>query len=126
MDRESIVQKFETLRVWQSGGVRAPHKPLLVLYAIGKLLRGEGRLIPYSEVDEKLGDLLRDFGPKRKNYQTQQPFWRLQNDGVWEIPAEYKVRQTPSGDAGREILTGTRWPGDLQKMLLVNCGTMPT
>ena len=71
MDRESLVQKFETLRVWQSGGVRAPHKPLLVLYAIGKLLRGEGRLIPYSEVDEKLGDLLRDFGPKRKNYQRQ-------------------------------------------------------
>ena len=104
MDRESIVQKFETLRVWQSGGVRAPHKPLLVLYAIGKLLRGEGRLIPYSEVDEKLGDLLRDFGPKRKNYQTQQPFWRLQNDGVWEIPAEYKVRQTPSGDAWKRDL----------------------
>ena len=86
--------------------MRAPHKPckVLILYAIGKLLQGKDRLLPYSEVDEKLGELLRDFGPKRKNYQTQQPFWRLRNDEVWEIPAEYKVRQTTSGDARKRDL----------------------
>ena len=84
--------------------VRAPQKPLLVLYAIGKLLQGEDRLLPFSEVDEKLGKLLRNFGPKRKNFQTQQAFWRLRNDGVWEIPAEYKVGQTNSGDAKRRDL----------------------
>ena len=90
--------------MWQRGDERAPHKPLLVLYAIGRLLRGEERLLPYAEVDEKLGDLLREFGPKRRNYQTQLPFWRLQNDGVWEIPAAYLVSQTPSGDARKSDL----------------------
>ena len=104
MDRESIVQKFENLRLWKRDDQRAPHKPLLVLYAIGKLLQGEDRLLPYSEVDEKLGNLLREFGPKRRNYQTQLPFWRLQNDGVWEIPAAYLVSQTPSGDARKSDL----------------------
>ena len=104
MDRESVVQKFENLRLWKRGDQRAPHKPLLVLYAIGKLLQGEDRLLPYSEVDEKLGNLLREFGPKRRNYQTQLPFWRLQNDGVWEIPAAYLVSQTPSGDARKSDL----------------------
>ena len=99
MDRESIVQKFETLRLWTRGGVRAPHKPLLVLYAIGKLLRGESRLLPYSEIDENLGNLLREFGPKRSRYVTQFPFWRLQNDGIWEISDADKIRQTPGGDA---------------------------
>lgn len=99
MDRDSVVQKFENLRLWQRGGVRAPHKPLLVLYAIGKLLRGEGRLIPYSEVDENLGNLLREYGPKRSRYVTEFPFWRLQNDGIWEIPGAESIRETSSGDA---------------------------
>ena len=38
MDKEQILQRFETLRQWGSGGERAPHKPLLVLYAIGKIV----------------------------------------------------------------------------------------
>jgi len=101
MDREEIVQKFETLKVWQRGDERAPHKPLLVLYAIGKLLRGEGRLLPYSEVDEKLGSLLREFGPKRKVNHPEFPFWRLQNDGVWEIPGADSIEVSPRGDVRR-------------------------
>ena len=99
MDRESIIRVFESLRLWQRGGVRAPHKPLLVLFAIGKLLRGEGRLIPFAEVDENLGNLLREYGPKRSRYVTEFPFWRLQNDGIWEIPGADKIGQTPGGDA---------------------------
>ena len=101
MDRDTIVQKFETLRLWQKGDVRAPHKPLLVLYAIGKLLRGESRLLPFAEVDENLGNLLREFGPKRKVQRTQLPFWRLQNDGVWEIPDADRLKQSPGGDVNR-------------------------
>ena len=85
MDREEIIQKFEQLKIWRRAGERAPHKPLLVLYAIGKLLKGESQLLPYSEVDKHLESLLREFGPKRANYSTEHPFWRLQNDGVWKV-----------------------------------------
>ena len=101
MDRESVLQKFDTLRLWQRGDERAPHKPLLVLYAIGKLLRGENRLVPFTEIDENLGELLREFGPKRKVQRTQLPFWRLQNDGVWEIPGADRIEQSPGGDVRR-------------------------
>ncbi len=62
MDREAIIQKFERLRVWRNAGERAPHKPLLVLYAIGGLLRDGNHLLPYSEIDENLGNLLRELG----------------------------------------------------------------
>ena len=95
------MQKFDTLRLWQRGDERAPHKPLLVLYAIGKLLRGENRLVPFTEIDENLGELLREFGPKRKVQRTQLPFWRLQNDGVWEIPGADRIEQSPGGDVRR-------------------------
>lgn len=104
LDRKEITRKFESLRVWQRGDQRAPHKPLLILYAIGRLLQDAQRLLPYSEVDEKLGILLREFGPKRQKYHTQHPFWRLQNDGVWEIPEAYQISQTPSGDVRKRDL----------------------
>lgn len=99
MNREQILQRFETLRRWRSGGERAPHKPLLVLYALGKLLRGEDRLISYADdVEENLGNLLREFGPRRDRYNPQFPFWRLQNDGVWEVSDADQISLTPSGD----------------------------
>ena len=104
LDRKEITRRFESLRVWQRGAERAPHKPLLILYAIGRLLQGAQRLLPYSEVDEKLGNLLREFGPKRRTYHTEFPFWRLQNDGVWEIPEADLIGQTPRGDVRKRDL----------------------
>ena len=100
MDREQIIHRFETLRQWRSDGERAPHKPLLVLYAIGKLLRGENRLISYTDdIEQNLKNLLREFGPRRDNYNPHFPFWRLQNDGIWEVSDADRIRQTTSGDA---------------------------
>ena len=100
MDREKILKKFETLRQWGSRGERAPHKPLLVLYAIGKLLRGEDRLISYTDdIEENLKNLLREFGPRRNAYNSHFPFWRLQNDGIWEVTDSEKIGLTDSKDA---------------------------
>ena len=65
MDRELILQKFETLNLARKDGARAPHKPLLVICAIGELMRGKDRLLPYSEIDKTLGELLREFGAWR-------------------------------------------------------------
>ena len=104
MDRKSILQKFETLNLARKGGTRAPHKPLLVIYAIGELMRGKGRLLPYSETDKTLGELLSEFGTWRSRQNTQYPFWRLQNDGVWEVSDADKIRQTTSGDAFKSDL----------------------
>ena len=99
MRREAIIQKFETLNLWSSGGQRAPHKPLLILYAIGRLLRNGTRLIPYTEIEIDLGRLLQQFAPRRSTQGTQFPFWRLQNDEVWEVTPVDVIRLTNSGDA---------------------------
>jgi len=104
MDRESVLKKFKTLNLFRKDGVRAPHKPLLVILAIGELLRGKGRLLPYSEIDTKLGKLLAEYGPRRTRQGTQYPFWRLQNDGIWVVYDAKKVRHTGSGDAFKKDL----------------------
>ena len=99
MNRERILQSFETLEQGQSDGRRAPHKPLLVLYAIGKLLRYEDRLISYADdIEENLENLLREFGPRRDRNNPHYPFWRLQNDGIWEVTNVDRIRLTDSGD----------------------------
>ena len=91
MTREEIIKKFQNLNVWKRDGQRAAHKPLLVLYAIGKLLRGESRLTSYTDIETKLPALLREFGPWRETYNPADPFWRLQNDQVWEVTNADKI-----------------------------------
>jgi putative restriction endonuclease len=37
MKDADILDRVDKLRVWQRGGQRAPHKPLLLLLALGRL-----------------------------------------------------------------------------------------
>ena len=101
---ETLLAKFENLQVWSAGDQRAPHKPLLALWAIGRCLAGEPRLAPYKEADHALRTLLLDFGPHRARPHTEHPFWRLRNDGVWEVERAEQVTTTSKGDAHRRSL----------------------
>ena len=83
MTQQELQDLFSKITVWKRGGERAPHKPLLALYALGRCARREGRLIAYSDVDRDLRNLLLEFGPTRRSYHPEYPFWRLQNDGIW-------------------------------------------
>jgi putative restriction endonuclease len=38
-------------------------------------------------VGRDLTGLLKEFGPPRQSYHPEYPFWRLQNDGAWEVHA---------------------------------------
>ena len=44
-------------------GVRAPHQPLALLYAFGRLQRTGSSLLSYEEAEEPLGRLFDEFGP---------------------------------------------------------------
>ena len=94
----NLRSRFETLTVWKHKNQRAPHKPLLALWAIGRCLRGEDRLVGYRTVDENLRKLLKEFGRPRGRLRPDYPFWHLQSDGVWEIPDRELI---PRGRGGR-------------------------
>jgi putative restriction endonuclease len=81
-----ILQRFDTINIWKQGDQRAPHKPLLILYALGRWQRGLSE-VTFLEAEPELTDLLQRFGPQRKSDHPEQPFWRLQNDGVWTVRA---------------------------------------
>lgn len=71
--------------MWKKGGQRAPHKPLLILIALAHCIQEKGRFISFSDVENQLKQILIEFGPTRKSYHPEYPFWRLQNDGIWEL-----------------------------------------
>ena len=102
--RDDVLQRFKSLNVWKTRDKRAPHKPLLALWAIGRCLRGEVRLASYDLVDRELADLLRRFGPHRKTIHTEDPFWRMQRDDVWEVDRPRLVRPNAEGGAYKSDL----------------------
>lgn len=104
MDRETLKERFGTLALWKRKGERAPHKPLLILYALGRLLRDSDRLIPFENVDRDLTRLLREFGPSRSTHRAEFPFWRLQNDKIWEVRSKENIELTASGDPKKSSL----------------------
>ncbi len=106
MTAEGFDQRLGGLTVWRRGGERAPHKPLLLLLAMGRAVGGELRLSRFSEIEKTLTGLLKHFGPPREVYHPEYPFGRLVRDGLWEIPEMASLRRTQSGDLLRaELIT---------------------
>ena len=46
-----VLDRFAGINVWKRGEERAPHKPLLILYALARLQRGEPRLVRFDELE---------------------------------------------------------------------------
>ena len=93
----SYLQHFDRLTIWKRNDERAPHKPLLILWAIGRCLQGEDRLVEYAVAHDSLLSLLSAFGPPRRDHKPHEPFWRLQNDHIWEIPDRHRMTEDSRG-----------------------------
>jgi putative restriction endonuclease len=94
-DARVILAKFDRLNVWQRGDERAPHKPLLLLLALGFFSRGL-RTFAYVDIEKKLAELLREFAPSRRSVHPEYPFWRLRSDGVWLVDSTVPMRTRAS------------------------------
>lgn len=95
MTRDEIIQAFDRMRVWQRRDQRAPHKPLLVLFALSKVCPSNMGRIDWSEVDPKLKALLDEFGPDGSGKSRHYPFWHLQTDGLWQLEGPRSILSRP-------------------------------
>jgi putative restriction endonuclease len=78
------LERTAKLRQWTRNGTRAPHKPLLLLYALGRFQEDADSELRYSAVEEDLQRLLTEYGPPNKTSPAY-PFHHLVSDGVWEV-----------------------------------------
>jgi len=95
---DDVLRLFDKVRRAQRAGRYAPHKPLLLLLALARLQRGEPRLVEYLDVDQKLGELLRSFGPSSSSSSRHYPFWHLHTDAegaLWDLEADQAMLARP-------------------------------
>ena len=99
--REDVLDKIQIINPWKNSktGERAPHKPLLILYALGQLLCEGKKHIRFAEFYDPFAHLLEEFGPPRKSYHPEYPFWHLRTDEIWEIDPQDGWRLKTGGSS---------------------------
>lgn len=85
MNPDELRRRVESINVAARNGRRAPHKPLLLLLALRRMLQGRPRLATYTEIKEELRPLLKQFNGQVATQHPEQPFTFLENDDLWEI-----------------------------------------
>ncbi len=96
-DDEDLLQQIENLRTYRKGERRAPHKPLLLLFAIAELRRGHRRL-PFEAVKAALNPLLNAYAPPvASRHQPELPYWHLMTDGLWKVENAESLPRQASG-----------------------------
>jgi putative restriction endonuclease len=87
-DQNDVVDLVTRLRQYTKDGRRHPHKPLLVLLALHRLQETGSSSLTWSGTEQKLADLIREFGPSSRTGRRQTaayPFTHLRSDGVWTL-----------------------------------------
>ncbi|MGW2566049.1 phosphorothioated DNA-binding restriction endonuclease [Streptomyces sp. NPDC001537] len=97
------LERAAKLRQWSRDGVPAPHKPLLLLYALGRFQADAEGELRYSEVEGDLKRLLAEYGPARVTTPAY-PFHHLVSDGVWEVRTDHGTGSPGTGV--RELRAG--------------------
>ncbi|HEY3489463.1 MAG TPA: HNH endonuclease [Candidatus Deferrimicrobiaceae bacterium] len=97
MNREKVLAAFDRIRIWRKGGRRAPHKPLLILLELGRMVAGGDATVEFAAADSRLKALLDEFGPGNSGASRHYPFWHLQSDGVWSLEAPFELLNRPMG-----------------------------
>jgi putative restriction endonuclease len=90
----AVLARFASLRQHQRGAQRSPHKPLLVLLALGRLQATGSSAVPWSMAETALADLVAEFGPPSRTGRAQSaafPFTRLRADKVWVLDRDVQM-----------------------------------
>jgi putative restriction endonuclease len=100
MNPQQVLRAVESVRRAQSEGRYAPHKPLLLLLALARAQRGEGRLMTLAEVAPKLKEMLQAFAPSRSANRSHYPYWHLRGDAgraLWQVSGPESLLARPAG-----------------------------
>jgi putative restriction endonuclease len=105
---DELLARFGNLRQYRRrDGQRAPHKPLLVLLALGRLAASGSSAMPWDEAKDELGDLIAEFGPGSRTGRVQSaayPFTHLRSDGIWVLDQDVPMDRV--GPLAHERVTG--------------------
>ncbi|MFD8149773.1 HNH endonuclease [Streptomyces sp. NPDC059720] len=96
---DDLVRRLTHLKVNRAAGRPALYKPIVLLWAMGRALRGEPRLLPWPETEDALKTLLREHGLRGERERPDYPVASLHHDGLWELRGAGEPVPTAHGDA---------------------------
>lgn len=93
LSRDEVLRRFASMKqAPRPDGGRAPHKPLLALYLLGRIQqeRGGGPLVvPYANAEPVVSGLITEFGPSaREIHRAALPFFHLDRT-LWITEGEH-------------------------------------
>jgi putative restriction endonuclease len=99
---DDLLRHLVGLRRANVGGVRAPHKPLLLLWLFGRFAATGAGAVSYAEAEEPVSRLINEFGPPMASQSAARrraamPFVHLERE-LWELTDGSGVEIGP--DAG--------------------------
>ncbi|WP_407951816.1 protein NO VEIN domain-containing protein [Plantactinospora veratri] len=86
--RMSEAQLFDELNALELCGTEhlsSRHKPLTLLWMIGRIADGRRRLVSWREFRERMPSLLKRYGRPLPDPDLRYPFWDLRTSPLWEI-----------------------------------------
>ena len=97
MTREQLLDRLGRLTIGHDGkGHRAPHKPLLLLWALGRFQQTGTSRASFAEAEAPLDGLINEFGsPAVSPHRAALPFYHLQSDGIWTLTSDTGVPPEP-------------------------------
>lgn len=95
---DDLVHRVTHLKVNRSSGHPALYQPIALLWAMGRALRGEPRLLPWTETEEALKTLLERHGMRGERPRPDYPVASLHRVGVWTLRDHTQPVPTAHGD----------------------------
>ena len=89
MTRDELLGLLARLRRATVGGIRAPHKPLLLLWLFGRFAAVGSSAATYAEAELPVSTLINDFGPPvasaaAAGRRAAMPFVHLERE-IWDL-----------------------------------------
>ena len=131
MTREEFLDLLARLRRASVGNVRAPHKPLLLLWLFGRFAAGGSTVAAYAEAEEPVSTLINDFGPpvakaSAGRQRAAMPFVHLERE-IWDLRDGSGAEIGPDAPERGPWLAGRGAVGRLRpgaEQLLADPGTL--
>jgi putative restriction endonuclease len=107
--REEFLDLLARLRRASVGNVRAPHKPLLLLWLFGRFAATGSTATAYAEAEEPVSALINDFGPpvassSAGRQRAAMPFVHLERE-IWDLRGRLGGRDR-AGCSGARAVAG--------------------
>jgi putative restriction endonuclease len=129
--RDDLLKLLARLRRASVGGIRAPHKPLLLLWLFGRFTAVGSTVVTYAEAEEPVSALINEFGPRMASATAARrratlPFVHLERE-LWNLRDGAGAEIGPDAPERGAWLTECGAVGRLQpdvEQLLADPGTL--